>query len=528
MPLKKIIQGNNIVDGENNPILLDYAYTVQNLSVDEAVDEIITAHGDNVCLLPLSGMSGGAGVFQVETGDDAEIVGLHFNACVEPKVSRSGSVDVTRVALDQIIIDEANALIYAGSAITLDQLNSVLSEQLGSGFRVLGADLTSYTYAQVGATFMTGGMGPQRRYFSDSVTQISLHNGHELVVVEGEALNDYAGTYGWSGLVSAVCCRYFKLPRDEVAFAIPVNNHPDALSRLLQHFSPFCFLQTESGEVLTQSGGRDIILGLEHLTIESMQPFLRDGDNALVDRARQLQVNCELANADGLIFVNGYSDLPVDEFLFNLVDDMDADEFTIAGINLEHTEVFKDPEQMRAVREGIPYAARMQAPKGDFSYKGHTDANIQLNPDAVEAAMKQLWLANLDYVAAVQTFFQTSKDTRGEILVYGHLNPVGVDPHNRITFACDDEGAYEQAVSKLESLRDAFILRLAELCEETGSNFIGGEKGAGSEAEMLPVFASIENSPPIMAAKFNRQSRVIRAAAHMFSWRALKPYVESN
>ena len=528
LPLKKYARVNDIVDGENNAIRLDHAYRVNNLSVDQAVAEIIATHGDNVCLLPLSGMSGGAGVFQVETGDDAEIVGLHFDACVEPRVSRSESVEITRVALDEIIIDESEALIYAGSAISLDQLNKTLAVELGSGFRVLGADLTSYTYAQVGATFMTGGMGPQRRYFSDSVTQISLHNGHELVLVDGEALNDYAGTYGWSGLVSAVCCRYFKLPHDEVAFAIPVNNHPDALSRLLQHFSPFCFLQTDSGEVLTQSGGRDIILGLEHLTIESMQPFLRDGDNALVDRARQLQINCELANADGLIFVNGYSDLPVDEFLFNLVDDMDADEFTIAGINLEHTEIFKDPEQMRAVREGIPYAARMQAPKGRFSYKGHTDANIQLNPGAVEAAMKQLWLANLDYVTAVQRFFETSKDIKGEILVYGHLNPAGVDPHNRITFACDDEGIYEKAVSNLEGLRDAFILRLAKLCEETGSHFIGGEKGAGSEAEMLPVFGDIENSPPIMAAKFNQQSRVIRAAAHMFNWRALKPYVKSN
>ena len=247
MPLKRISRENNIVDGENNPVLLDYAYTVQNITVDEAVDEIVAAHGDNVCLLPLSGMSGGAGVFQVENSDDAEIVGLHFNACVEPKVRRSASVDITQVALDEIIIDESKSWIYAGCAVTLDQLNSVLTEQLGSGFRVLGADLTSYTYAQVGATFMTGGMGPQRRYFSDSVAQISLHNGQKLVVVEGETLKDYAGTYGWSGLVSAVCCRYFKLPRDEVAFAIPVNNHPDALSRLLQHFSPYCFLQTDTG-----------------------------------------------------------------------------------------------------------------------------------------------------------------------------------------------------------------------------------------------------------------------------------------
>ena len=523
MLLKKISGDEPLVDGENGVIRLDHAYALGDLSLEQAIAQIIGEHGDSVRLLPLSGMSAAAGVYQVESGNP--IVGLHFHACIEPRVTSGESVDIKQIGHDQIIVDAGYSRVYAGSAITLDQLNRGLAAELGPGFRVLGADLTSYTYAQVGACFMTGGMGPQRRYFSDSVIEVALHNGQELMAVEGEALYGYAGTYGWTGMVSAVCCQYFRTPKEEVAFAIPVNSDPHSLARLLQHFADFCFLQIVDDEVKNRKGESALILGLEHLTIESMQPFLRSGNNALVERARQLQHNCELAEADGLIFVNGFSQQAVDDFLLGLVDDEEAEELTIAGINLEHTEVFRDPDQMRAVREGIPYIARMQAPEARFSHKSHTDANIELNPDSVEEAMTLFWKANLDYVGQVKHFFASTRNVSGEILVYGHLNPVGIDPHNRITFASDNEAIFQFCMTELTQLHDNYILKLAELCEETGSKFIGGEKSAASDAEMLPVFGSIDQAPPLMTDKFARQSRVIRNASTLFNWRALRPYI---
>ena len=44
---------------------------------------------------------------------------------------------------------------------------------------------------------------------------------------------------------------------------------------------------------------------------------------------------------------------------------------------------------MRLLREAIPYAARTQAPSGDFVYKNHTDLTIRLHPDAIQAGMTQ-------------------------------------------------------------------------------------------------------------------------------------------
>ncbi|NKB76338.1 MAG: hypothetical protein GKR96_04670 [Gammaproteobacteria bacterium] len=427
--------------------------------------------------------------------------------------------------MDEIIINKSAKEIYAGGAITLNQLNQALSDELDPSFKVMGADLTSYAYAQVGATFMTGGMGPQRRYFSDSVMEISLHNGNGVVAIEGATLDNYAGTYGWTGLVTAVKCRFHQLPSTEVAFAIPVNNTASSLAKLLQHFSTNAYLELRDTTVKTIHGETDLILGLEHVTTSSMQPlFSQSGDNSITKRAKQLVEKCNSSHSDGLIFVNGYSNQPVEEFLLALVDDDSAEVMTIAEVNLEHTEIFNDPEQMRALREAIPFAARTQKTKGKYAHKGHTDANIWINPTSVEATMKALWETNIEYVESITEYFTHTPLVNGEILVYGHLNPSGVDPHNRITFSSDNESTYKQTLEFLRGQKSKFLKQIAELCNQSGSVFIGGEKSAGSEHEMLPLFESLESSPPMLSKKFQRQYQAIQDAPPMYNWRALPPY----
>jgi hypothetical protein len=519
---------HEIADGENIAVELDCIYSIKGHNLVDSIEQIKQSHQPDFCLLPLSSVSGGGGIFQVEKPVGKQVIGIQLCTSNSPQVTRSSYVDITKVGLDDIIIDEQQHKIYAGSAITLAQLNQVLGNEQGDQFKVLGADLTSYTYAQVGATFMTGGMGPQRRYFSDSVIEVSLHNGDNLIRIDGDELNNYAGTYGWTGIVSAVCCAYVELPAVEVAFAIPVNNSPTELSRLLQHLSSFCYLKIENGKVFSNDGDTNLILGLEHITIDAMQPFLASGDNALTTRAKQLQANCQAANADGLIFVNGYSHLPVDEFLFELVDDIDADELTIASIALDHTEIFKDPNQMRAVREGVPFAARTQAPKGRFIFKYHTDINIRLNQNCIADAMDQLWRANQHYVKSVDQYIKSHVELTGQIIVYGHLNPCGVDPHNRITLASDDAAAYQQAIVDIHTLRDEFACTLRTLCDDSGCSFIGGEKSAGSEYSLFSAFGGPELAPTLLAAKFKRQFGAIKEASALFSWRAIKPYSGLN
>ncbi|MCP4492080.1 MAG: FAD-dependent oxidoreductase [Gammaproteobacteria bacterium] len=523
MVLRRI--NNPLVDGENNPVALDEAYTVKGNKFLETMVEIKARYGNNICLLPISGASAGGGVFQVKKPPGQTVVGLQFAATPKPRLSTDPKIAISDIALDEIIIDSRQGKIYAGSAVTLKQLNLALAEKLGFQFKVLGADLTSYTYAQVGATFMTGGMGPQRRYFSDSVCEIALFDGEQVLSIEGDNLASYAGTFGWTGLVTAVCCEFHELPSNEIAFAIPVSNNPHDLSKLLANLAPFCFFDFCQNKALTIDGGSDLILGLEHITAASMQPYLRSGNNHLIDRTRILSNNCQKAGADGLLFVSAFSDKTADDFLFSLVDDADADSFTIAGIELEHTEVFSQPDQMRAIREGIPFAARTQSPEGRYIYKSHTDATICINPNRLEQTIEKLWRVNESYVQSIDDFFLDNEKISGEILVYGHLNPFGIDPHNRITFTCDEGASYQQAERYINQQRGIFYRSLAEICLSSDSIFIGGEKSAASEAEIFLAFNGPENAPATLMKKFEGQIKLIRAASPMFNWRAITPYI---
>lgn len=507
-------------DGENNPIEFDIAYPVGG-RLEEAVAEVRRRHGDSVYLLPISGASAGGGIFQSAGKPDGSVVGLRFDPPAEPSIRIGSGVDLSGLGLDEIVIDIESRQLCAGAAVTLDQLSRALRQEVGHNFRVPGADLTSYQYAAVGATFMTGGMGPQRRYFSDSVVEAAIYDGRSTRVVDGDALRGFAGTYGWSGIVGAVRCNYYRFPENEIAFALPLRQTPAGLSGLLGKLSAYTFLDLDGDRVHSTANALDLILGLEHVSAQSMQPLLRDtADNAITARARELRQKMIDADADALIFVNGCSERAVDEFLLDLADELPDGEYTIAGIGLEHAEVFGDGEEMRAVREAIPYAARMQKPAGRLVYKNHTDADLRLAEAGVGEAARRLWEINCTYVDSVEEYFGAHAGITGEILVYGHLNPYGVDPHNRVTMSSDDETEFRQAREFLVERRASYYRDLAALCETGAATFVGGEKTADSELAIFAALGGPERAPADLYRRYRLQREAVRDAATMFNWRA--------
>ncbi len=516
----------DFVDGENNRIVLDAAYALDGRDdLGESVGAILEHHGDGTLLLPMSARSGGGGIFQVTPPAGSTVVGLSIEPSPNPGPILAEDADVTALALDDIVVCPARDQIFAGAAVSLDQLNQALAELLGPGYRVLGADLTSCAYAQVGATFMTGGMGPQRRYFSDSVTAAALFDGGRTRQLEGEELADHAATYGWTGIVGAVRCRYSRLPSAEIAFALPVDSEPASLAALLERLAPWCFLDGADDGLVNRREDSDLILGIEHVTLESMEPMLAQGaDNTVSRRAASLAARCRAAGCDGLVFVNGCTEGDADAFLMDLLDDGEEDRPTIAGIDLEHSEVFRDPAEMRALRESIPYAARTQAPHGRYAFKGHTDATIRLDPEHTGDQALALWRINREYVESLAAYFESIPDVDGQVLVYGHMNPWGVDPHNRLTLASDNRDAFEHAISFARKCTHQYYRGLDRLCRQGGAWFVGGEKGACSEREILAAFGGPSPAPAALAQKFTRQRRVIRAARRQFNWRALSPY----
>ena len=176
-----------VLDGENNAVDFDVAYPLKG-DLIAAVEQLRQLHGTDICLLPMSATSSGGGIFQSKNRPSIMIVGLRFDPPVSPRLRFATQPDLLGIAQDEIVIDRDHQQISAGCAVTLDQLNQALAQELGQCYKVPGADLTSYKYAAVGATFMTGGMGPQRRYFSDSVIEISIYDGNKLATVAGDAL----------------------------------------------------------------------------------------------------------------------------------------------------------------------------------------------------------------------------------------------------------------------------------------------------------------------------------------------------
>ncbi|MYB35779.1 MAG: FAD-dependent oxidoreductase [Gammaproteobacteria bacterium] len=512
-------------DGENNRVRLDAAYRISESGLSNTISEIYRKHGRDTCLLPLSAVSAAGGVYQQKTPSGEPIIGILVGATANPKIRHGSIINLESVSLDEIVIDHENMEVCAGAAITIDQLNHALADTISPAYRVPGSDLTSYSYAQVGSTFMTGGMGPQRRYFSDSATQILLHNGYQLETIDREELVRYAGTYGWTGLVSAVRLRYCKLPENEIAFALPIHNDSREISRLLEHLTQFCFFEFGQGLTVNLTGEPDVIIGLEHVTSGSMEPLIQNfSSNAHANRARQLSQKCREMNADGVLFVNGCTNHPVDEFLNLLIDDSDGESICIGGIDLESAEIFRSANEMRELREAIPYAARMREPHGEYRHKNHTDANIRLNPEQTALCAENLWNINKRYVNEIEQFIEETDGLRGDIIVYGHMNPYGLDPHNRLTIVADSIDIINTARESVNQFRSDFYRRLGDMCEQTASELIGGEKGAVSEHEIIEALGGLQSTPLILGNKYLRQVDAVSSASHNFNWRAFHLY----
>ena len=61
----------------------------------------------------------------------------------------------------------------------------------------------------------------------------------------------------------------------------------------------------------------------------------------------------------------------------------------------------------------------------------------------------------------------------GQILVYGHLNPYGIDPHNRVTMSTDKETAFNRCRDFLIEQRAQYYRDLADLCTSSKAVFVG-------------------------------------------------------
>ncbi len=506
-------------DTEGNKLKFDAQYELTNGNVWESIEYLKASFNGNLQLIPIGGLSAGSGIFSIKnTKPLGKVVGF-FIAPPTP-VSDFGNIDfsisnsppIHVLNAQELHIDQLAKNVYAGAGVILDQIIATVKHALGKNHSVLGADLTSSGYASAGATYMTGGMGPSRINFANNIKEIIFYDGQKMERIQSKTERSHLSeTYGYTGIVAQVALPIIEMPAHEFGLALPINYDAEELARAAAYFVKNTSIQIADNKI-TNAG--PIIFGMEFLTRDALEML-----SPTMPQLATILQSMTTAKKNALLFITGYAH----QHPFQDLDDSLGIfvENNITGLALEHAVPFDDLKAMKTIREGAPDAARSQFANAQFTYKDHTDINIRLNPNNVAHSMKQVVECYQGYETKLNAIINDTQHLQGNVQVYGHFNPQGVDPHCRVSLACDDEKILKNTVIIAKDFFEKLVVDLSKVCTQTGSTLLGGEKGIISNQKILSALQN--HGAPIPAQlldKFTRQKKAIRGANSMFAWRS--------
>lgn len=498
------------------------------VATDDVCAAVQQAVAQGFAVMPAGGLTSAINSFDYrrEALDGLrDVVAIRPKGAVTPEVVPA-STPLERIKSHQIAIDAEHGTVSVGCGLTYDQANMVLAHMLGETARVL-VDLTSSGSASVGGVVATGGMGPLRTHPSSYLQAVCLADGGAPRLLSGEEIYDHEGMQGWTGMFTAVRMRWFEVPPQEFGLVLPVQGSDvDAMADLLSYLHPWTQVEVprDGNVLLAGDGGTTIVNGIELISRTSLAQFVAHAADPARSKADGLLQACDYANADMLACITGWSEMPVDEVLFALMDEATE---TIGGIGIEYGIGFSSGSEMeifRAIREGAPDVARTQArmvqPGKLRPFTASTDVNVRVPRDT--AAIGAVLRAYADYRAAVAELADRLAG-RAEVFLsaYGHLSPQGIDPHHRVTVIADEgqEAALEEARKAVAALKKQLIRDLAAAVNEYGGTLTGGEKGMPS---VLDIARAVGDNalPSGLKSRIERARRTLAAAPRAFTFRA--------
>ena len=507
-------------DTEGKTIALDYQYELSNGLVSDAIEYIKSKHGNNIALVPIGGQSAGGGVFNSEKEKGiGPIVGLIITPAVALEeynniaYTMSNKAPEAQLKSHEFHINTKNHIAYAGAGVVLDQIVATVKKAMGTNYSVLGTDLTSSGYASAGATFMTGGMGPTRTNFARSIKEIHYYDGTNILSVSNRTeLDILAETYGWTGFIQSIAVPIIEVPQHEFGFALPINNTPEELSSLVAYFADKTMIPENDIKTTTT-----FIAGLEIITGDALDLLVNHSPN--LEGLDLLLTNCKVANKDSVVFISGFANSnPFENFddpLGIFVDNKTS------GLCLEQATPFKSLRAMKDIREGAPEQARRQFSDAPFFYKDHTDINVAINPNNISESVKAVITCYENYKTKLEKLIESEEQLDGNVQVYGHINPQGLDPHYRITLVSDDQHIIAAAKNTAKELYAELVQCINAVCKKTGSTICGGEKGIISNIKILNALkANKDDIPEELSYRLEKQQKAITAANPMFNWRS--------
>ncbi len=499
------------------------------VGTDDVAAAVSQAVQQGYAVMPAGGLTSAINSFDYPVESLAgltDVVVIRPKGAMTPEVVPA-STPLEQIRSNQMAIDAERGCVAVGAGLTYGQVNMVLAHMLGDTARVL-VDLTSSASASVGGVVATGGMGPLRTHPSSYLQAVCLADGNDQPrLLTGDDIVAHEGMQGWTGMVTAVRMRWFEVPPQEFGLVLPIQGSDvDAVADLLSALHPWTQVAVppDGNVLMAADGGSTIVNGIELISRPSLAQFVAHAADPARSKAEGLLQACDYANADMLACITGWSEMPVDEVLFSLMDEATE---TIGGIGIDYGIGFSSGSEMeifRAIREGAPDLARTQArvvPPGKLRpWTTSTDVNVRVPKDT--AAIGAVLQAYADYRAAIAELAERLTG-RAELILsaYGHLSPQGIDPHHRVTVIADEgqEAALDEARQAIGALKKQLIRDLAAAVNEFGGTLTGGEKGMPS---VLDIARAVGDNalPPNLKARIERARGTLAAAHKAFSFRA--------
>lgn len=499
------------------------------IGTDDVAAAVRQAVEQGYAVMPAGGLTSAINSFDYPA---ESLAGLKDVVAIRPKGAMTPEVvpistPLEQIRSNQLSIDAERGCVTVGAGLTYGQVNMVLAHMLGETARVL-VDLTSSASASVGGVVATGGMGPLRTHPSSYLQAVCLADGGEKPrLVTGDDIFAHEGMQGWTGMVTAVRMRWFEVPPQEFGLVLPIQGSDvDAVADLLSYLHPWTQVAVppDGNVLMAADGGSTIVNGIELISRSSLTQFVAHAADPARGKAEGLLQACDYANADMLACITGWSEMPVDDVLFSLMDEATE---TIGGIGIDYGIGFSSGSEMeifRAIREGAPDLARTQArviqPGKLRPWTTSTDVNVRVPKDT--AAIGAVLRAYADYRAAVAELAERLSG-RAEVILsaYGHLSPQGIDPHHRVTVIANEgeDEALDEARQTISAHKKQLIRDLAAAVNEYGGTLTGGEKGMPS---VLDIARAVGDNalPPNLKARIERARNTLAEAPRAFAFRA--------
>ncbi|WP_255448398.1 FAD-binding protein [Telmatospirillum sp. J64-1] len=502
------------------------------LTTADLADAARQAVAQDYAVMPAGGLTSAIGSFLYDRAAlnprFRDVVAIRPKGTMTPE-QVDPATPIDQILSHQIAIDRNRHTVTAGAGITFAQVNRVLEEEVGPNARVL-VDLTSVGSALVGGVIATGGMGPMRVRPSMTCEAVCITDGGpQPIILEGrEAITAFEGMQGWTGMTTAVRMRYFDVPMLEFGLVLPIQSTDiDAMADLLNYLHSWSAIEPPAtgNHLAAQHPENTILNGIELVSRDSLEQFIAQAADPARSKAQGLLQSCEYAGADMLACLTGWSDVSVDEVLGILLDEETE---TIGGVQIDFGVGFSSGSEMesfRAIREGAPDLARTYArvvqPGKLRPWTTSTDINVAVPRDI--SAIACVLSAYDDYRREIR---EVRKAMEGRVEVtlaaYGHLNPMGIDPHHRVTLIAPEgsEAALEEAIEMVKKAKKELIRAIVATAEAHDYTITGGEKGMPSVVEIARASGGVDKAPANLRRMLERARAEIAKAPENFTFRA--------